>query len=550
MLKKMFVAALSLGLLLMAVIGCSKDGETGSAGTGEGISKVKEITLSESWAFDSGFSPLTLEAGNYGIMYFASNFYETLVCYDNEKIVPGLAESWEVSDDGLVYTFYLRRNVKFTDGAPFNAEAVKKNLEFIPANLGVFNGFYGVVTTLFDEIKAIEPYIVEVRLTQPYYGALNDFAMRLPLAMVSPNAYNEDGSISDVLKTATCGTGPYMYQGETDGTEFTFVKNPDYWGAEPDVDRFHVKVISDNDTRQLALRNGEVDILIGTRQISLDGFNEMSKSGFGALISGTMNRTQYFALNVQNTPFNDVAVRQAANYAINKAIICQSVLSGIAEEAGTLFPPGTMYCNQNLVPYEHDQARAIKLLEDAGWFDTNGDGVLDKDGIQLKGDLLYATDQIMMEDIALIVQDQLKKIGMDITLVGMEVAACYAAQANGEYDMAHTFTYGGVWDPHTTIANAKPIGDSRGSMGVLNRAFTLIENSGALIAELNTSADADRIQEIYDYLMTQAHEQALFMPLYYPKETVVYNASVIQDYTFTGTYNSLGYMDIPSIKLK
>jgi nickel transport system substrate-binding protein len=544
MLKKMFFAVSSLALLLSAVSGCSK----GGAGAAEGA--VKELTLSESWAFDSGFSPLTLQAGNYGIMYYTSNFYETLVNYDNGKIVPGLAESWEVSDDGLVYTFYLRRDVKFTDGVPFNAEAVKKNLEFIPANLGIFNGFYGIVTTLFDEIEVIEPYTVEVRLTHPYYGVLNDFAMRLPLAMVSPNAYNADGSISDALKTATYGTGPYMYQGETDGATFTFVKNPDYWGIEPDVDRFHVKVISDNDARQLALRNGEVDILIGTRQMSLDGFNEMNNAGFGAVVSETVKRTEYLALNVQKAPFNDAAVRRSANHAINKSVICQSILGGAAEAAGSFFPAGTAYCDQGIDPYEYSEEKAIAILEDAGWFDTDGDGVREKGGIQLKGDLLYATDKIMMGDIALVVQDQLKKIGMNITPVSMEVAACYAAQARGEYAIAHTFTYGGVWDPHTTIANAKPNPDITATTGVLNRAFTLIENSGALIDELNSTADTGRIQEIYDYLMTQVHEQALFIPLYYPKETAVYNPENISDYTFAGSPDSLGYMDVPSIKLK
>jgi nickel transport system substrate-binding protein len=545
--KKMFVAVSIMMLLMAALAGCLKGGETGNAGA---TGKSKEITLSESWAFDSGFSPLTLEAGNYGIMYFAGNFYETLVCYDNGKIVPGLAESWEVSGDGLVYRFFLRRDVKFTDGTPFDAEAVKTNLEFIPANLGIFNGFYGLVTTLFDEIEVVDSHTVEVRLKQPYYGALNDFAMRLPLAMVSPNAYNADGSISDVLKTATYGTGPYMYQGETDGTTFTFVKNPDYRGAEPDVDRFHVKVIADNNARQLALRNGELDILISTRQISLDGFNEMNNSGFGAVISDTMSMAQYLALNVQKAPFNESAVRRAVNHGIDKSVICQSVLGGVAEAADRFFPAGTAYCDQGIVPYEYSVEKAIAILEDAGWFDRDGDGVREKDGVPLKGELLYATNQIMMEDIALIMRDQLKKIGMDITPAGMEVAACYAAQARGEYDMAHTFTYGGVWDPHTTIANAKPNQDITATTGVLNRAFTLIENSGALIDELNSTADSGRIQEIYDYLMTQVIEQALFIPLYYPKETAVYNHNLISGYTFAGTPDSLGYMDVPSIKLK
>jgi nickel transport system substrate-binding protein len=534
-----------MALLAAALFGCSRSaGETGSADQRAETGGSGEITLSEAWAFDNGFSPLTLEAGNYGIMYYANNFYDTLINYDNGKILPGLAESWDISRDGLVYTFYLRKNVHFTDGAPFDAEAVKTNLEHIPANLGIYNGFYGLVTTLFEKITVVDPYTVEVRLTTPYYGALNDFCMRLPLAMVSPRAYNEDGSPSDALQTATFGTGPYMYRGETDGSTYTFVKNPDYWGEEPEVAVFHVKVISDNDARQLALRNGELDILIDSRQLAFDGIEELKDAEFGTAMY-PMLRTEYLAFNVQKAPFNDAAVRRAANHAVDKALICQSILRGIAREAGSFFPPGTMYCDQNLPPYKYDLARAVKILEDAGWIDTDGDGIRENHGVPLTGELIYAVDQTS-EDLMITLCAQLKEAGMDIKPIGMEVAACYSAQAGGNYDMAYTYTYGGVWDPHSTIANANPDSDT----GVMNRAFTLIKDAGPLINELNGAADNKRIQEIYDYLMRQIHEQALFLPLYHPNSAVVYNTGPIRDYTFTGTYDSVGYVDVASIKLK
>jgi nickel transport system substrate-binding protein len=551
MLKKMFVAVSSLALLLSAVGGCSKGGETGGAGTAGGASKVKELTMSEVQPFNS-FSPLTLASEDYGAMYYGSNFYDTLVSYDEATgdILPGLAESWEVSDDGLVYTFRLRGGVVFHDGESFDAVAVKTNLDFIPGALGIFNGFFGMVTTMFDEVTVIDTHTVEVRLTQPYYGALNDFAMRLPLAMVSPKAYNEDGSVSDVLKTATYGTGPYMYKGETDGMTFTFVKNPDYWGPEPDVDVFHVKTIADNDARLLALRNGEVDILVSARQVSAEGMNELEAAGFGAVIAATVTDTVYIAFNPDKPPFNDLAVRKAVNHAVNKATICNSILSGSAAAADTLFPLGTAYCDQNVTPYGYDADKAIQLLEAASWVDSDGDGIREKNGVTLEVELQYATTALEMEDIALVMQDQLRAIGMILKLTPLERSASYELQARGNYQMTATYTYGGVWDPHTTIANAKPVGDSRGSMGVLNRAFTLIENADTLIDELNVAADSGRIQEIYDYLMTEVHEQALFLPLYQSKEIAVFNNELIADYTFTGTYNSLGLVDVASVKLK
>jgi nickel transport system substrate-binding protein len=535
MLKKLIVILMANALLLTALVGCSKP-------TVDTKGSINEITLSEGWSFES-FAPLTLEASNHGIMYYTRNFYETLVSYDNGEIVPGLAETWEVSEDGLVYTFHLRENVKFTDGEPFNAEAVKKNLELIPLNLGIYNGYFGTVTTLFDKIIAVDTYTVEVHLTRPYYAALNDFSMEMVLAMVSPNAYNEDGSYKDTLKTTTLGTGPYMYQGDTDGTTYTFVKNPEYWGEEPQLERFYVKVILDNDARQLALRNGEVDILVGARQMSYDSFSELKKAGYGALISESSSNTQYLAFNVEKSPFDDMNVRRAASYAIDKASICKSVLGGIVTEANSLFPLNLPYCNVELVTYEYNTEKAIKLLEDAGWVDPDGDGVREKDGIPLKGDLVYATDDTVMDDLALVVCAQLKEVGMDIKPKGMEIAASFDEYAKGNYSIARTFTYGGVWDPHTTITNANP---EQGN-DVLNRAFTLVDNAGELIDALNVAVDKEKIKEAYDFILSGINDKALLVPLYYTNELVVYNNDTIKDYIFEG---ELGYIYVPSIKLK
>lgn len=533
--KKIFGSLLAITLLLTALAGCSDP----TADTKDGI---REVTLSENWTFES-FGPLASEAGNYGIMHYARNFYDTLVTYDNGKILPGLAEAWEVSEDGLVYIFNLRKNIKFTDGTPFDAEAVRINLDYIPRNLGVYNGFYGQLTTLFDRVVVVDPYTVEVHLTHPYYGALNDFSMELPMAMVSPQAYNEDGSYKDILQTATLGTGPYMYQGKTDGSTYTFVENPEYWGEKPQVDRFHVKVIPDNDARQLALRNGELDMLVGSRQMSYDGFGELKKAGYGALISDGINQSQYLIFNTEKAPFDDLKVRRAANYAIDKASIVRSVLDGIGAEADRLFDANLPYSNVEITPYPYDTTRAMALLEEAGWLDKDGDGIREKDGVSLKGELLFSTHFPIMEDIALVLSAQLREVGMEMKLQSMEVAASYNEQTKGNYSIAHTWTYGSVWDPHTTIANAKPGPDHNGA---LNRAFRLIDHAGELIDALNVTADQNKVQETYDFILKEVNDKALIIPLYYSKEQVVYNSDKIAGYRFGG---ALGYVHVPSIQL-
>lgn len=175
-----------------------------------------------------------------------------LVRYEDGEIVPGLAERWEVSSDGLTYTFYLKQGIKFSDGTDFNAEAVKINLDNIPGILAEFNGGWGLTSTLLDEVTVVDEYTVAVKLTTPYYGALQDFAVPMPMSMMSPAGYNEDGSLAEITKTKTLGTGPYMYDGQKENEIYTFVRNPYYDRGESDVDVFHVKVIGRPDICDIA----------------------------------------------------------------------------------------------------------------------------------------------------------------------------------------------------------------------------------------------------------------------------------------------------------
>ena len=183
-------------------------------------------------------------------------------------------------------------------------------------------------------------------------------------------------------------------------------------------------------------------------------------------------------------------------------------------------------------------------MEEAGWFDQDGDGIREKDGIKLEGELLYSTYIPIMEDLALVLSAQLKEVGMDMKLNSMEVAASYGEQEKGNYALTHTWTYGSVWDPHTTTTNAKPGPDSNGA---LNRSFRLIDNAGELIDALNVTPHPNKVQETYDFILREINDKALFIPLYYSREMVVYNDDKIRDYTFE---RALAHVYVPSIKLK
>ncbi|MDQ0166520.1 ABC transporter substrate-binding protein [Caldalkalibacillus horti] len=539
--NKKHVLLLSTIMLIIfsAIVGCSF--------SSAGDDRASEVTFVESWDFASGFHPINTLAvsTNHGPAAYMPNFYETLVNYKDGEFVPGLAESWDISADGQVYTFYLKENVKFSDGTRFDAEAVKKNLEVIPIMLGDYNGTMGRVTTLLDQIVVMDPYTVEVHLTSPYYGALKDFTMPNPMAMVSPNGLESDGAMSEEWKTTTFGTGPYMYEGETDGTTYTFIKNPYYWGEDPQVEKFHIKVIPDNDTKLLALRNGEIDMIVGAKHVSHDGFNEMKAvAGFEAIISEAVSSTRTLGFNVTKAPFDELDVRLAASYAIDKLGISSSIFSGVEPKADSIFDPSMPYTDVNLTPYEYDKEKAKELLENAGWVDSDGDGVREKNGVRLEGEILYMTGQAMIDDLILALATQLNEIGMAIKPNGMERMAYYSKIQQNEFTIAFNETYGIIYDPYTYISNMNPdhMMDNFAALGL-----SFVENSNEIINALNVSVDEEEIQETYSFILTEIHEKAIFLPISYMKELAVYNSAKIEEYTF---YSYPSFIDVTAITLK
>lgn len=518
--RKMFTILTAIALLFMVVASCAQPGRN---------SATNEITLSESWDFSSGFYPV-IPGSDHGSTYYIPNFYETLVNYENGKIVPSLAERWDISDDGRVYTFHLKEHVKFSDGVVFDAEAVKRNLEVIPGALGIYNGSLGTVSTLLDQIIVVDTYTVAMHLKAPYYGTLKDFTMFNPMAMVSPSAFNGDKPAVDVLKTRTLGTGPYMYQGETDGTTYTFVKNPEYWGEEPQIEKFHVKVIPDNDTRLLALRNGELDMIVGTKNISHDGFHEMKMlHGYESVVDDTVSRTRLIAFNVSRAPFDDVSVRQAVSYAIDKESISNSIFSGIETEADGIFDPAMPYSSEQQISYEYDRDKARTLLDRAGWVDTNGDGIREKDGTPLACEFLYVTGNAMIDNLMLVLSAQLKEVGMDMNAKGMERIAYYTEVQQNEFTAAFNETYGITYDPYTFITNMDP---ELKTDNFVAQGLALVENGHEIISSLNATVDEKKIQEVYRFILGQIHDHAIFLPVSHVKEVAVYNNTKIAAYAF------------------
>lgn len=509
---------------------------------------VRNVTLCESWGFDSsGFYPMVHggNASNYGISYWGHNFYDTLVKYENGEYKGSIADKWEISGDGKEYTFTLKKGILFSDGTPCDSAAVKKSLEAALVNLGQFNGSYGKLTTLIDTIETPDETTLVLKLSQPYYGTINDLSMCNPLGIVNPNAFNEDLSVRDELKTMTMGTGPYMYDGDFDGTTYTFVRNPNYYGEKPEADTFKVKVIEDNDAKVLALRSGEVDIIVGAARLSADGYIELtSDPAYGTAVNNEPTLTNYLGFNMSKAPFDDKNVRLAVAYAVDNNTIAENVFRGTQTAAKSLFSRSKPYCDVDTASYDFNADKARELLEESGWIDSDGDGVREKDDEKLEIDFVYTSSYGSIGDGMLAVASELETVGFKVNVTDMDMMAFYTATLSGEYDMTLYRTYGGVFDPLTMITNIYP----ETSMDPVAMQFAEFIPGGAdTILELDSTADLDRVAEIYSEILPSIADNALCVPFTNTIEYAAWNNNIISGYEFCSDSQ---YVEIGNIDLK
>ena len=346
----------------------------------------KSVTIAQSAPFSMGFGQGVMVYEN---TYYADNFYEPLVKYKDGEYTPCLATEWNSSDDGLTYTFKLREGVKFNDGTDFNAQAVKLYFDNMRPTLGASTN-YGQLDTLVTEVTADDDYTVSFHLSRPYYNVLNDLSMAMPRGILAPAAFNEDGTVNEeYLMDHTPGTGPYMFESANDtATEYKFVKNPNYWGDAPDADSFTVKVIPES--KVTAMRAGEVDFIIGSETLDAASYLELSQTdGIKGEVSDFNFVTEFIALNDEVKGLDDLNVRTAIQMAIDKAAVAENIYSGLRTPADSVMPSNMPFCKYDTKTPEYNFDEAVKLLEDNGWKDSDGNGVRDKDGTELSYTITY-----------------------------------------------------------------------------------------------------------------------------------------------------------------
>lgn len=426
------VAAAGATVAGLGLAGCSgggtgDTGDTGDAGdTGE--SAVELIEADEEGfvvratntdgkapknecilAFEGEFQemhPMDWSDGNSGnVVYY---IYDSLYDLDeNYELAPRAADSYDVSDDACTYTFHLHEGITFTDGEPLNAAAVVANYEAAIDKNNNWRRRRMFIETIdenteevrIDSCTAVGDYTVEFHLPTPYAPFMNSVTQ---FYLISPAAL-ADSSWDYSKKSA--GSGPYVLEEYAQGDHVSILRNEDYWGEAPSIDRIDFRVVPEAGSRIAALQTGEATAIY---PMPTDQVATVRAAGDINMVSLESTTMRYVTLNTNYEPLSDVKVRQALNHALNQDEYVKVMYSGAATPATSVLPemvPG--YKAQT--PYEYDLEKAKSLLEEAGYADGFEVSVIcDNSTQETKG--------------ATFVMQQLEQIGVHVNVLPNEAA--------------------------------------------------------------------------------------------------------------------------------
>lgn len=354
--------------------------------------------------------------------YLSRQVLDSLVSADDDgEVVPWLATEWSVSADQLVWTFTLKDGVEFTDGTPLDAQAVVDNFEYWLKEQGN-STVVAYLGQYYESSRAVDATTFELTLSAPY-SALLPVLSQAYFGIQSPTALERGAEASC---DEPIGSGPFVVAGWERGSVIRFARNPDYSSAPANarhqgpayVDGIEWRIVPDPVARFGALTTGEADVVYDVPATQW----ALAEREFEVQQYITPGRPVALGLNTVAGPFADVRVRQAFAYATDRAAAVESAFAGVVpfEGNGTVSQstPGYLAAAADDYPYDLDKAEA--LLDEAGWTETNADGVRTKDGAPLEVRIVYGAGSIITPEGATAlqnIQEQARAAGFDVVLV-------------------------------------------------------------------------------------------------------------------------------------
>ncbi|HVU14114.1 MAG TPA: ABC transporter substrate-binding protein [Phototrophicaceae bacterium] len=432
-------------------------------------------------------------------------------------IVPGLAESYEVSTDGKTLTLHLRHDVTFQDGTPFNSAAVKFSFDRI-ADPALASPYVATIVTPVDSLDTPDDYTVIFHFKQPNAPYL-DALTQSELSPVSPTAvqkYGADFGLNPV------GTGPFQFVSETPDEEVDLTRNPNYnWAPSyyshqgpAYLENLVVKNVTDDSTRMALIQSNDIDLVYNALVDQLDSFRSDPSYTVGTGIRSGVPRILIY--NTSRFPFDDVATRQALAWAVDRQRMLTDVWGGIGSVPTGILTPGMLgYWADGKDKWPgYDLDKAASMLAAAGWKDTDGDGILDKDGKPFA--ITYGgTPGFPFDQFGQILENDLTKLGIKVTIQNEEQAAYLADIRAGKWELSSMLFAATDPDVLYTIA------DSNSIDAAWNTARYSNPQVDALLDQGRTTVDQDQRAQVYEQVQQILLQDMPYVPFYQIEEPYI-----------------------------
>ncbi|MFB5188834.1 ABC transporter substrate-binding protein [Alicyclobacillus fastidiosus] len=496
------LAAVSTLIALGAVVGCgSSGGNATNTSTSSGNPAVSSST-SQTGTLSVGLQadPATLDPALSSALVdrqVMANIYDTLFALTPDgKIVPDLVKTYEVSQDGKTYTFHLQTGVKFQDGTPFNAAAVKFNIERDLAPTSARNSEINVI----QSVDTPDDNTVVLHLKSPYSPLLGVFTDRAGM-MVSPTAVKKEGAN---YPNHPVGTGPFSFQSRVKGDHITLTANKDYWKGAPKIQQVTFKAFTDPNVELTNLESGAIQLAdqVPAQQLST------LKQNSNYVVSNTAGLGyQGIYLNTTQAPFNNQYLREAVDAAIDRQTIVNVVFKGEASPAwGPFSPESPVYNAKQDTPPAVNDSEVKKLLSEGG--DPNGFTFT-----------LQTANSPVSTETAQIIQSMLQKYNIKMNIQQLEFGTLLSNNTNHAFQ-ASALGWSGRIDPDQ---NAYQFWHTDGSENGSNFSDPTVDK---LLEKARTQANMSQRAQTYSQFMDEMHKQDPYIFLYFQNNTYAYSKNL------------------------
>jgi len=474
-----------VGLISLAVMAaaCGSGGGSGGSGGSGTAAKVTTLVIANAVKVDT----LDPEANSVNeSIWLDQNLYSRLLQPNSTGtgLLPDLAQSWDISSDGLTYTFHLRTDAKFSNGSPLTAGDVVYSIDRSRA----FAGGWGFLLTAVKSVTAADAHTVVITLSQPHAPLLADLAM-YAYSVVPESLVKSQGS---AFFQHPVGSGPFMVTSYSPDSEVDLSANPHFYGTKPQIKKVRILIVPDDNSRVLMLESKKADVIENPPGNLVDQINKTPGLSVQLFPS---TRVDFVQLDEHFKPFKSALVRQAINYAINRSAIVKLAYQGHAVPGASFMPYKMQYFDSAITPYPYDPAKAKQLLAQAGY--PHGFNAF----------LITVSGDVAGQAEAIVLKSELAAVGVNISIQSYELLTAYSKEDGGHSEFGERYWTNDIVDPDEVATFGA---DCTGGANAFN-SYWCSKQATSLVAQARAELDPTKRQALYSQIQQIIYQQSPFV---------------------------------------